>query len=260
MDNILTQIIATKAEEVAAAQQAMPLAEIKAACADLAATRSLKASLLSKPGGIIAEFKRRSPSKGWIKQQAQIADIIPQYTAARAAGLSILTDHHYFGGSLNDVLAARPLTTLPILRKEFVVDAYQLYEARLAGADACLLIAAAIGAERCQELADVAHHIGLEVILEIHSEEELTAYSPEVDIIGVNNRNLKVFKTDPAQSERLFSHLPSAALPISESGLLQPETARHLQQVGYKGFLVGEAFMKTEMPGETLSQYIKALS
>ena len=140
------------------------------------------------------------------------------------------------------------------------MDADQLYEARLAGADACLLIAAAIGAERCQELADVAHHIGLEVILEIHSEEELAAYSPDVDIIGVNNRNLKVFKTDPAQSERLFSHLPSTALPISESGLLHPETARHLQQVGYKGFLVGEAFMKTEMPGETLSQYIKALS
>lgn len=259
MDNILTQIMATKAEEVATAQQAKPLVELKAACADLPATRSLKASLLSKPGGIIAEFKRRSPSKGWIKQQAQVSDIIPQYAAAGAAGLSILTDYNYFGGSLNDVLAARPLTSLPILRKEFVMDAYQLYEARWAGADACLLIAAAIGSERCHELADVAHNIGLEVILEIHSEEELAAYSPAVDIIGVNNRNLKVFKTDPAQSERLFSLLPPAALPISESGLLRPETAHHLQQVGYKGFLVGEAFMRTEMPGETLSHYINVL-
>lgn len=260
MDNILTQIIATKSQEVAAARQIKPLQELKDACNNLPPTHSLKASLLAKPGGIIAEFKRRSPSKNWIKREAQIEVIIPQYETAGAAGLSILTDSTYFGGSLQDVIAARPLTALPILRKDFIVDAYQLYEARWAGADACLLIAAAIGSERCHELAAVAHSINLEVILEIHNQEELTAYCNDIDIIGVNNRNLKVFKTDTKQSETLYPLLPKEALPISESGLLHPQTARQLQQVGYKGFLVGEAFMKTEQPGDTLAEYIKHLS
>lgn len=261
MDNILTRIIATKVDELAAAKQRKPLSELKAAFADLpTTTRSLKASLLKKRGGIIAEFKRRSPSKDWINRTAQIADIIPQYERAGAAGLSILTDQQYFGGSLQDVVSARSLTSLPILRKEFVIDEYQLYEARIAGADACLLIAAAIGADRCHELAAVAHHLGLEVILEIHQKEEIDAYSPYVDIIGVNNRNLKVFKTSTALSEQLFQLLPKAALPISESGLLHPEAAQHLQQIGYKGFLIGEAFMKASKPGDTLAEYIKCLS
>lgn len=260
MDNILQQIIVTKAEEVAAAKATLPLAELQDKCKDLAPTRSLKASLLSHAeGGIIAEFKRRSPSKDWIKREAKVEDIIPAYERAGAAGLSILTDSNYFGGSLDDVRTARPLTTLPILRKEFVIDAYQLYEARAAGADACLLIAAAIGTERCHELAAVAHEVGLEVILEVHSADELAAYCPEVDIIGVNNRNLKLFKTDTQLSADLYPLLPPNAVPISESGLLQAATARALRQVGYKGFLVGEAFMKTTQPGTTLHDYINTL-
>ena len=260
MDNILQQIIATKAEEVAAAKATLPLIELQDKCKDLAPTHSLKASILSHAeGGIIAEFKRRSPSKDWIKREAKVTDIIPAYEQAGAAGLSILTDSTYFGGSLDDVRMARPLTTLPILRKEFVIDAYQLYEARAAGADACLLIAAAIGAERCHELAAVAHEVGLEVILEVHSADELAAYCPEVDIIGVNNRNLKLFKTDTQLSADLYPLLPPNAVPISESGLLQAATARALRQVGYKGFLVGEAFMKTAQPGTTLHDYINTL-
>lgn len=260
MENILTQIIATKAEEVDAAKVQLPLNELKGQCKDLPPTHSLKASLLSHTeGGIIAEFKRRSPSKDWIKREAKVADIIPAYEQAGAAGLSILTDSNYFGGSLDDIRTARPLTTLPILRKEFVIDAYQLYEARVVGADACLLIAAAIGADRCHELAAVAHEVGLEVILEVHSADELAAYCPEVDIIGVNNRNLKLFKTDTKLSVDLFNLLPPQAVPISESGLLQAETARALHHVGYKGFLVGEAFMKTQQPGATLQNYINTL-
>lgn len=260
MDNILTRIIATKAAEVAAAKATQPLAELQDKCKDLASTRSLKASLLSHAeGGIIAEFKRRSPSKDWIKREAKVEDIIPAYEWAGAAGRSILTDSTYFGGSLDDVRTARPLTTLPILRKEFVIDAYQLYEARVAGADACLLIAAAIGVERCHELAAVAHEIGLEVILEVHSHDELAAYCPDVDIIGVNNRNLKLFKTDTQLSADLYRSLPLDAVPISESGLLQATTARQLHDIGYKGFLVGEAFMKTTQPGETLHNYINTL-
>lgn len=259
MGNILTKIVADKVVEVAAAKQRRPLAELRAAIADAPAPRSLRRSLETKPGGIISEFKRRSPSKDWIKREARVADIIPAYEAAGAAGLSILTDTPYFGGSLQDVIDARPLTNLPILRKEFVVDDYQLFEARAAGADACLLIAAAIGAERCKALAPVAHDLGLEVILEVHSEEELEAYCSEVDIIGVNNRDLKVFKTSPENSRRLFSQLPEGPLPISESGLLDPLVARSLTEVGFRGFLVGEAFMRCEQPGSALKEYINAL-
>ena len=223
-------------------------------------TRSMRQSILSHRGGIISEFKRRSPSKNWIKREARVEDIIPAYEAAGAAAISMLTDNTYFGGSLQDLIKARSLTNLPILRKDFVIDAYQLLEARVAGADACLLIAAALGADKCHELAEVAHNLKLEVLLEVHCAEELAAYSKYVDIIGVNNRNLKLFKTDTAISEALFAQLPTQALPISESGLLNNQVARHLQEIGYRGFLVGEAFMKTENPGEALQQYIEPLN
>ena len=260
MSHILDTIMATKAVEVAQAKERVPLRELERAVAALdAPCRSLRASLLSHKGGVISEFKRRSPSKDWIKRDADVSQIIPAYEAAGAAALSILTDATYFGGSLADVEQARPLTSLPILRKEFVLDEYQLFQARAAGADACLLIVAAIGPRSCVELAREAHNIGLEVILEIHAAEEIATYSDYVDVIGVNNRNLKVFRTDTAQSELLFPLLPPEALPISESGLLQPETARHLQDVGYKGFLVGEAFMKTERPGDALKTYLSHL-
>ncbi len=258
--NILSEIIAHKRIEVAEARTKVPQQELEKAIADLPHVRSLRDSLETHRGGIISEFKRRSPSKDWICREARVEDIIPQYEAAGAAALSILTDHNYFGGTLDDVRHARPITSLPILRKEFVVDEYQLLEARAAGADACLLIAAAIGNKRCHELAKFAHEVGLEVILEIHSKEELEAYSPCIDVIGVNNRNLKTFKTSPIQSEELFPLLPSGPLPISESGLLQPQIARRLQTIGYKGFLIGEAFMSSNQPGERLKQYIEELS
>ena len=259
MPNILDHIIATKHQEVEEAKRLVSLSELEERIARQGKSKSLRHSLETHRGGIIAEFKRRSPSKDWIKREARVEDIIPAYEKAGAAGLSILTDRHYFGGSLDDVARARTLTALPILRKEFVIDAYQLYEARSVGADACLLIAAAIGAERCKTLAKVAHEVGLEVVLEVHSLPELEAYSDNVDIIGVNNRNLKVFKTDPQQSADLFAHLPQGPLPISESGLLDPLVAHHLQGVGYRGFLVGEAFMRTPQPGEALAAYIQHL-
>ncbi len=260
MDTILDKIVATKQQEVEASEQAVPLVELKAMVRNLPATHSLRQSLLSHKGGIISEFKRRSPSKDWINRTAQVAKIIPAYQAAGAAALSILTDSTYFGGSLQDVKEARSLTTLPILRKDFVVGEYQLYEARAVGADACLLIAAVLGSERCKELAQLANEIGLETILEVHCAEELSAYSSHIDVIGVNNRNLKLFKTDTQISETLFPLLPQGALPISESGLLEAATAQRLQQVGYKGFLIGEAFMKTPRPGDALADYIRQLS
>lgn len=261
MSDILKQIIETKKTEVEAAKQTIPYEVLLNQCAAMPPeTRSMRQSILSHRGGIISEFKRRSPSKNWIKREARVEDIIPAYEAAGAAAISVLTDNTYFGGSLQDLIKARSLTNLPILRKDFVIDAYQLLEARVAGADACLLIAAALGADKCHELAEVAHNLKLEVLLEVHCAEELAAYSKHVDIIGVNNRNLKLFKTDTAISEALFAQLPTQALPISESGLLNNQVARHLQEIGYRGFLVGEAFMKTENPGEALQQYIEPLN
>lgn len=259
MANILDKIIASKQLEVDEAKQKVSIEQLKRQAAMQATPISMRQSILSHKGGIIAEFKRRSPSKDWIKRDARVEDIIPAYETAGAAGLSILTDNQYFGGNINDVKHARSLTSLPILRKEFVIDAYQLYEARAAGADACLLIAAAIGNERCKELAAVAHDIGLEVLLEVHAVEEIEAFSDNVDIIGVNNRNLKYFKTDPQQSVELYNHFPQGVLAISESGLLDPLVANKLQSIGYKGFLVGEAFMRTEQPGAALSHYIQCL-
>lgn len=261
MSDILKQIIETKKTEVEATKQAIPYEVLLNQCAAMPPeTRSMRQSILSHRGGIISEFKRRSPSKDWIKREARVEDIIPAYEAAGAAAISVLTDNTYFGGSLQDLIKARSLTNLPILRKDFVIDAYQLLEARVAGADACLLIAAALGADKCHELAEVAHNLKLEVLLEVHCAEELAAYSKHVDIIGVNNRNLKLFKTDTAISEALFAQLPTQALPISESGLLNNQVARHLQEIGYRGFLVGEAFMKTKNPGEALQQYIEPLN
>ncbi len=256
---ILDNIIAHKREEVVAHAAACPIAEVKAALADAPAPRSLREALTGTPGGIIAEFKRRSPSKGWINEKAQVADVIPAYSAAGAAALSILTDNVFFGGSLEDVRAARPLTPLPILRKEFIIDDYQIYEARAAGADAILLIAAAIGPARCRDFAELAHSIGLEVLLEVHEASELNAYSPAVDVIGVNNRDLKAFKTDPQQSLRLFPQLPPSPLPISESGLLDPTIARTMLEAGYCGLLVGEAFMRSRQPGKALENYLQNL-
>lgn len=256
MSTILDQILVRKQQEVDEAKSLVSFSQLEKRIAHLPAAKSLSHSLAAHRGGIIAEFKRRSPSKGWIRQDACVDNVVPAYEKAGAAGISILTDHHFFGGSLEDVASARLLTSLPILRKDFVIDAYQLLEARSAGADACLLIAAAVGAERCKQLARVAHDVGLEVVLEVHSLPEIEAFSDCVDIIGVNNRNLKTFQTDTQLSAELFPHLPNSAYPISESGLLDPHVARRLQVVGYRGFLIGEAFMCMPQPALALSEYV----
>ncbi len=259
MPNILDTIVAHKREEVAAVRQARPLSDIMAASRDAAPVRSLRQSILSTPGGIIAEFKRASPSLGAIHPDARPETIVPTYEAAGAAAVSILTDRRFFGGTTDDIVAARPLTGLPILRKEFVIDEYQIYEARAVGADAILLIAAVLGAERSHTLAAVAHEAGLEVLLEVHAADELAAFGPDVDVVGVNNRDLRVFRTDPARSSALRPLLPSGAVCISESGLLDPLVSRRLAGEGFNGFLVGEAFMKTAQPGEALRQYLATM-
>ena len=220
--------------------------------------KSLKQSLTTSPTGIIAEFKRHSPSKGWIAPGADPAIIVPGYEHAGASGISVLTDQEFFGGRLKDLQTIRPLTELPILRKDFIVSPYQLYQAKVAGADVVLLIAADLTIEECKELGKLAHQLEMEGLLAIHSEKELDYVNESVDLIGVNNRNLGTFHTDVENSFRLAQKLPKELLWVSESGISQPDTLKQLREAGFKGFLMGERFMKTPSPAQALSDFIQA--
>ena len=245
MKDILEQIIAHKHEEVAALYAKKP---------------SLREALLQSNIGIIAEFKRRSPSKGWIKEDGR-ADIIPlSYQQNGAAALSILTDEHFFGGHDEFIRTARRSgVTLPILYKNFVIDEVQLYAAALCGASAVLLIAACLSRSLCRDLIATAHRLGLEVLLEMHSEAELEYADLGPDLCGINNRNLGSFVTDVDNSFRLAELLPCDAVKVSESGISNPETVRLLRQAGFRGFLIGEIFMKTADPGQALNDFISKL-
>jgi indole-3-glycerol phosphate synthase len=243
--DILQEIVAHKHEE------------IEQLCAKKA---SLREALLASDNGIIAEFKRRSPSKGWIKEEGR-ADIIPlSYQQNGAAALSILTDEHYFGGHDDFIRIARKSgVTIPILYKNFVINEAQLYAAALCGASAVLLIAACLSKAECKQLLNKAHELGLEVLLEMHSEEELEYVELEPDLCGINNRNLGSFVTDVQNSFRLAELLPKDAVKVSESGISNPETVKALRQAGFRGFLIGENFMKTPDPGKALNNFIAQL-
>lgn len=243
--DILQEIVAHKHEELAA------LCTKKT---------SLREALLQSETGIIAEFKRQSPSKGWIKEEGK-AEVIPlSYQQNGAAALSILTDEHYFGGSDDFIRTARQSgVTLPILYKNFVIDEAQLYAAALCGASAVLLIAACLSKTECRRLLDKAHNLGLEVLLEMHSESELEYAELEPDLCGINNRHLGSFVTDVENSFRLAELLPKDAVKVSESGISNPDTVRALRQAGFRGFLIGETFMKTADPGQALREFIAKL-
>ena len=245
MQDILQQIIATKHQELDRLCAKKP---------------SLREALLQSETGIIAEFKRRSPSKGWIKEEGR-ADVIPlAYQQNGAAALSILTDEHYFGGSDDFIrLARKSGVTLPILYKNFVIDEAQLYAAALCGASAVLLIAACLTKAQCKLLMDKAHALGLEVLLEMHSESELEYADLGPDLCGINNRNLGSFVTDVENSFRLAELLPKDAVKVSESGIFDPTTVRALRSAGFRGFLIGENFMKTPDPGLALREFIDRL-
>ncbi len=244
--DILQKIIATKREELALLKSKKP---------------SLRQALLDSETGIIAEFKRRSPSKGWIKEDGQ-ADTIPlSYQMNGAAALSILTDEQYFGGSDDFIRIARQSgVTLPILYKNFVIDEAQLYAAALCGASAVLLIAACLSMQQCSVLLNKAHELGLEVLLEMHSEAELEYAALGPDLCGINNRNLGSFVTDVENSFRLAELLPKDAVKVSESGISNPDTVKALRQAGFNGFLIGENFMKTANPGLALHDFISQLN
>lgn len=267
MKNILHEIVANKRIEVAEQKKEISLAELKLHEALKRPRISMRASLEKSKSGIISEFKRKSPSKGWLFPDAKIADIVPAYEKSEASACSVLTDTNYFGGCLDDLCEARGLVNIPLLRKDFIVDPYQLYQAKIAGADAILLIAASTTPAECLEWAEIAHSLDLEVLLEIHDEEELGHLNQYVDILGVNNRNLETFHTDIQTSFDLIEKMKQQAastgfnpLMISESGISDPAVVSQLRGAGFQGFLIGETFMRQENPGEGLNQFIKALA
>lgn len=262
--DILEEIVAHKRVEVAAMKEAVPLNSLymmlEKQMEEAKPRLSMKEALMCSDTGIIAEFKRRSPSKGWIKENGK-ADIIPlSYQENGATALSILADEKYFGGKPSFIRKARESgVSIPILCKEFIVDEYQLYLAALNGASAVLLIAAELKEDECLRLMNTAHELGLEVLLEMHSEEELGYAALEPDMCGINNRNLGTFVTDVNNSFRLAEKLPKSAVKVSESGISNPETVKQLRSVGFRGFLMGERFMKEADSGLALKGFIMQL-
>ena len=262
MKDILEEIVANKRQEVARFKQVVSERDIHRQVEALLdfSVASMKQALAQSASGIIAEFKRKSPSKGWIKEAGQ-PDIIPlSYQQHGAAALSILTDEKYFGGCDDFIRTARQSgVNIPVLYKNFVIDEYQLFQARLCGASAILLIAADLSLTECRSLLNTAHELGLEVLLEMHSREELEYAGLEPDMCGINNRNLGSFVTDVDNSFRLAELLPADAIKVSESGISNPATVKALRQAGFRGFLIGENFMKTADPGQALHEFIEQL-
>jgi len=256
--HILDTICRSKRLEIERQKELSPLSALKNSLNNRQRSKvSFKQALAGSKSGIIAEFKRKSPSKGWINQDADVAQVVRSYEIAGAAAISCLTDEPFFGGSFNDFEKARTvIEKIPLLRKEFILDEYQLYQSKLMGADVILMIAACLTAEEIARFTAISHELDMEVLLEIHDEAELTCICPDVDVIGVNNRNLKTFVTDIQHTIDLSSRIPEHFLKISESGISHPETVIQLRQAGFCGFLMGENFMKTNDPGESLREFI----
>ena len=260
--DILQEIVAHKRIEVERFKQQLSEQEIHRRVEPLLdfSVPSMSKALTASESGIIAEFKRRSPSKGWIKEEGKAEEIPLSYQEHGAAALSILTDEQYFGGKDDFIRTARHAGVhIPILYKNFIIDEYQLFQARLCGASAVLLIAADLSKKECKALLHTAHELGMEVLLEMHSEEELEYAELEPDMYGINNRNLGTFTTDVQNSFRLAELLPKDSVKVSESGISNPDTVKALRIAGFRGFLIGETFMKTSDPGKALKDFISKL-
>mgnify|MGYP003652810933 FL=1 len=257
--NILDKIIAQKHLEVAEKSSLVPVKLLEQSIYFDSNVVSMKKYLTNPDkSGIISEFKRRSPSKGLINGSASVESVSIGYMQAGASALSILTDKDFFGGSNDDLIAARKFNYCPILRKDFVVDEYQILEAKSIGADCILLIAAALDSARLKELAAFAKSLGLEVLMEVHNGEELErSLCDDLDLVGVNNRNLKTFDVSLDISLELVDRIPSSFLKISESGISKPETLVSLKKAGFDGFLIGENFMKSSRPEQAAYNFIK---
>jgi indole-3-glycerol phosphate synthase len=257
MIDILNKIIIDKKREVALKKSIIPTSQLEASALFNGRTNSMSKLLKNSLSGIIAEHKRRSPSKLVINNIHSVEDVVLGYQNSGACGISVLTDGKYFGGSLDDLLLAKASVTIPLLRKEFIVDDYQLLEAKAHGADAILLIAAVLTREEIKHLSEFAQSLALEVLLEIHNQEDLEkSIMPSLDMIGVNNRNLKNFEVSLNYSKELANQIPNDFVKVSESGISSVEVVKELQKYGYQGFLIGEHFMKTDNPGKEASDFI----
>lgn len=259
--DILETIVAAKRKEV---EKFKPMSSIERFERDgffwQISNRSLVQSLL-QPGsnGIIAEFKRKSPSKGWFKtKELEVEPVVVSYNK-KAAGISVLTDEEFFGGDLDDLIQTKVVTDIPVLRKDFIIDKWQIAEAKAFGADVILLIAACLTPAEVKDFAGYAKNIGLESILEVHNEKELGHCCDEISMVGVNNRNLKTFEVDINTSLNLVDKIPAGKPAIAESGISKLETIQTLRQAGFKGFLIGENFMKEEHPGKAFEEFVNTM-
>ncbi|WP_165750353.1 indole-3-glycerol phosphate synthase TrpC [Cellulophaga sp. Z1A5H] len=258
--NILDKIVLDKRKEVALRKALIPVSQLEQSVLFARPENSLATALRNSASGIIAEHKRRSPSKSEINQRLNVQDVATGYEAAGVCGMSVLTDAKYFGGSLDDLLIARAATKFPLLRKEFIIDEYQLLEAKAYGADVILLIAAILSKEEIKNLSEFAKSLKLNVLLEVHNEEELQkSIMPSLDMLGVNNRNLKTFDVSLETSKALSALIPDDFVKVSESGISSIAAIQDLKDYGYQGFLIGENFMKTDTPGAHAKKFIEQL-
>ena len=258
--NILDKIILDKKREVVLKKSIIPVSQLESSVFFERQTISLSQKLKTSSTGIIAEHKRRSPSKSVINHNFTVEEVVKGYENAGACGISVLTDGKYFGGSLDDLLLARASVNIPLLRKEFIVDEYQILEAKAFGADLILLIAAVLTREQIKALSEFAKKLGLEVLLEVHNQEELEkSIMPSLDMIGVNNRNLKTFEVSLDFSKQLAAQIPNDFVKVSESGISSIEAIAELRPYGYNGFLIGENFMKTDDAGKAATEFINKL-
>jgi indole-3-glycerol phosphate synthase len=257
--NILEKIVEHKRKEVEERKKEVDIKALEREHFFTRQTYSLKGSISdSVKTGIIAEYKRKSPSKGIINDRDSVESVTRMYAAYGASGISVLTDYNFFGGSLDDLIAARD-NDVPLLRKEFMIDEYQIVEAKAFGADVILLIAACLSPKEVKDLATAARKLGLEVLLELHDESELDHICNEVDLVGVNNRNLKNFEVDLEHSVRMAEKIGNSFIKIAESGINDVNNIRYLKQHGFKGFLIGEYFMKQNDPGKAFKEFTYSL-
>lgn len=260
MKNILDKIVEHKRKELEAVKANLSVSELEKSPQFEKKSYSLTESLKHpERTGIIAEFKRQSPSKGIINDQAKVADVTQAYEKYGASGVSVLTNQEFFGGTVEDVKAARAIE-IPILRKEFIVDEYQIIEAKAIGADVILLIAECLTASEVKDFTQLAHSLGMQVILEMHSEKQLDKIAADQQIVGINNRDLTTFKVDLEQSIKLCHRLPPEMLKIAESGISNPQTILDLKKEGFDGFLIGENFMKQSNPGTAFKEFVEQLN
>ena len=257
---ILDKIVEYKKIEVEEQKLRVSLESLKMMPSYSRETYSLKEFLLDEnKSGVISEFKRQSPSKGIINDTSEVDDVVAKYQEAGASAVSVLTDFKSFGGTSIDLIKARKVLQIPILRKDFVIDEYQIHEAKALGADVILLIASILTKEEIEVFSSLAKSLGLSILFEVHNEEELEKINENIDVVGVNNRNLATFEVSIQNSISLVDKIPSRCVKVSESGISEVEKIIELKKYGYKGFLIGENFMKTDNPGESAIKFIKSI-